>query len=897
MGDEDAIIFEEEDRHEIADSTPDTVENEYMAEVVIGADLHNEVTLTPAGVETFQWGLYGMDCPDCALTATRAVNKLKGIETCQISVTDGMMKMSVNLEKNTVADVNDILDNLGHAPKKEWWVIEGQRASVFSQRLGSDQNGLIKQLRSALGVLDVDLSKSDEIRFRWAAPISKPKSTPSGCISDVFGTELVVQEIKHQILRPDQMRLVGAIIALPVLALILVVNQFFPSILEKGGLGAGIIIFIVFSGTLAAGWRTFIEGWHSFRSAQFSIPVLTSLAIIGALFLQAWVEALLVAILVGFAGSLEGLAIERARKTMKGGFERNPTMARPHNTANNNKHDGEADSHKKDPKGLDRTNISANSHNNHDSSMIPVALVKKGDHIEVRSSEMVPVDGVIIGGKGSLDRSPLTGEPLPVAVKKGDEVLAGLILATGPVIVKTEKTGRDTRLSELIKKVGEERTKPPRIHGALEWFTTIWIPLVIILGPLVALLQGNIEKMLLIWIVACPCALLLAAPIPHAAALASAGKRGMVLRGGVTLERCAKIDRIILDKTGTLTEGTPSIAEIHCARGYDETKVLELAAGMEKVSKHAYAIAILKAAESQNIDAKIFEDVSEGEDEVRAKFNGHRWRLGRLRVDEEKAPTWLRKSIDSSREQGRGMVTLSRNDRPIALLSFEHDDLREGMADMIHRFTELGISVEILSGDDKEATKMLGSRLGLPPTACLGGLTPEEKAEYVRKCSIQEVVMMAGDGFNDSVSLAAADVGIAIGTGDSVSIEAADVLIPKRNPEVIPELIELAQRTRRTVMVNLFITVLVTIILASIVLNPNIEGIPLAVGFLTHEIAVIFTIIYGVTPVNKGARWEAMKGLWNDLIGEIKEVFTLLLRINVDEEAPTRRAAPSSTQT
>ena len=237
--------------------------------------------------------------------------------------------------------------------------------------------------------------------------------------------------------------------------------------------------------------------------------------------------------------------------------------------------------------------------------IVPIDLVKPGDKIEIRSGELIPADGRIIEGTGALNKAPLTGESVPVDVRVGDTIEAGLVLAQGPVLCEVLAVGNETRLSGLIDAVHTFREVPPRLHSGIEKFTAIWVPLVLF-GAFAVwyfAFPTDWKIILLLWVVSCPCALLLATPVPHAAALANAAQRGAVVRGGDALERMAHVNHILLDKTGTLTSGKPKFGELVMGKGRRKQSALQVMMGLESKSNHPYAVSIVEHCENEGIKA------------------------------------------------------------------------------------------------------------------------------------------------------------------------------------------------------------------------------------------------------------------------------------------------------
>ena len=394
------------------------------------------------------------------------------------------------------------------------------------------------------------------------------------------------------------------------------------------------------------------------------------------------------------------------------------------------------------------------------------------EQFEIRSGELIPADGSIISGSGSVNKAPLTGESVPVDIEVGDELQAGLTLSRGPVTIEVTAAGEDTRLSGLIEKVHTYKDKPTRLQGALENFTSIWVPLVLIGAPLAWLLIPGAEwkVILLLWVVACPCALLLASPVPHAASLSLASKSGAIARGGDVMEALSKVNLVLLDKTGTLTSGKPTIGSVTISRGRRREMAIALAAGLEASSNHPYAQAVIALAEDESIKPLELTEISDIKNGISAKLKGDEVSL--VRAEKSMVTGSLLKSLESALSQGHGASVLMKNGKQVALFTFVHDDLREGTDELVSALYSKGVNVEILSGDNQDAVNALAKSIGVDENAAIGEMTPEGKVDWVQKRSETHITMMVGDGFNDAAAMAAADVGIAIGTGESANLEA-----------------------------------------------------------------------------------------------------------------------------
>jgi heavy metal translocating P-type ATPase len=529
-----------------------------------------------------------------------------------------------------------------------------------------------------------------------------------------------------------------------------------------------------------------------------------------------------------------------------------------------------------------------------DNDLVPVEALEVGEMIEVRSGETVPVDGVIIEGTGAIDRAPLTGEPIPIPVKVGDRVEAGLVLARGPLVIKTEATGDGTRLSSLIDLVRHYKDKPTRTQSVIERFTLFWTPLVVFASPVIGFLFTNsteqaILTTLLLWVVSCPCSLLLASPVPHAAALTTASGFGLIARGGDVLESAAEVRIALLDKTGTLTSGRPTISGISAAKGQQESRALRIAAGLEARSNHPYARTIIQEAEARSLDPMSITQIKDGDAGVLGVHRGDSVMLGRadwIRSQEVSFSNEIEKALEESRKVGKGASILAVGGSAIAVISFTHDDARDGVLETVNELSSQGVRVEILSGDEQASVEAFALEIGIDPSLCKGGVDPEGKAEYVTKLSSENRTMMAGDGFNDAGALAAADVGVAVGSGDQVNLDAADVLIPGQDPRVLSRMVSLAKRTRRIVYANIAISVMVTMILVTAVLAGT--DINLAAGIALHEASAIIIILNGMWVSGTGTqRLSSLADLARDIFSDMVEIWAIFIGKDSEDTSAT----------
>ena len=828
---------------------PEEVTEESISEI-------EDMSLEVDGLHTFEWPIKGMDCPDCAAKAKRATRRLPGIRKVNVSATMGTVSITIDLGEGHISKVSSLLTGLGHEPDLPWQRVQGVTASGLAEKNGVGRTELRLLLTQVPGVLDVRFEDASvELQIIPHVGTEIAMELEKG-LKRIIGSSPSLKEVQNRRLDSGQWRLVSSIPAI----LILIAIVALPS------LNQNVVLSLTLIGVGLSGWRMFLDAWGGLKNKEFGFQLLTSLAVIGAFFGQHWSEALIVSILVAIAAHMEESALTKARQAMQGGLDRLPRRAR------------RASSQIKKITSIslmpaEQSLLAANPAMDcadDDDEMVSIELLEIGDHIEIRSGEIVPVDGVVIDGIGSLNRAPLTGESIPIRVAEGDEVNAGLVLDRGPIIVESTAIGTNTRLSGLIDEVRTFKDRPPRVQATLETFSQWWVPLVLVGAPLVGLITSDIRLTLLLWVVACPCALLLAAPVPHAAALSTASLSGVVARGGDALEAAARIDLALLDKTGTLTSGHPRLDEIRIAKGQKRESVLKLAAGLEQRSNHPYAAVILREAKSSGAyDVKSLKDGDAG---VEGKHSGKKVMFGRK--------DWLiREGVEISDDllkglnPEHGLSLLAKNGKAIAAFTFIHDDLRPGAAEMIHDLQSMGVAVELLSGDAQAAVESLGKEVGISPMYCRGEIDPEGKAIWVERRSQGRHTMMAGDGFNDAAALAVADLGIAVGSGEQVNLDAADVLIPGEDPRAITSLIRIAKRTRSIVQFNIAISILVTVFLVVAVLT-GLDS--LAIAVLVHELSVFIVILNGAFIATSGNRMNLFFSVFISIFKDYTEAFSLL---------------------
>ncbi|MBY6034505.1 heavy metal translocating P-type ATPase [Marinobacter daepoensis] len=462
---------------------------------------------------------------------------------------------------------------------------------------------------------------------------------------------------------------------------------------------------------------------------------------------------------------------------------------------------------------------------------IPVEDVRKGDHIRVRPGEKLPVDGVIAEGSTRIDESMLTGEPMPVSKGEGDEVSAGTLNTHGSIIYEATRVGSETALAQIIKLVKKAQGSKPAIGRLADKISSVFVPSVMLIAVVSALVWYNVGPepavvhMMVaattVLIIACPCALGLATPMSVMVGVGKAAEYGALIRQGDALQSAGKIDLVILDKTGTITEGHPAVTRVHAANA-DERRLLALAAGLERHSEHPLAEAILNKAREDGLEpAPVTGFEALNGKGVQGNLNGEPVRLGNRRWLESEGLS-LANLTDAentiTREAGTPLF-LALGEEVLGAIGVA-DAIKPDSEAAIRRLHEAGIKVMMVTGDIDATARAIAAKAGIDDYRA--EVLPEDKAEVVSEMRGKgHIVAMVGDGINDAPALAAADVGFAIGTGTDVAIESASITLMRGSLHGVPDAIEISRATVKNIHQNLFGAFIY-----------NSLGIPVAAGLL-----------------------------------------------------------------
>lgn len=519
---------------------------------------------------------------------------------------------------------------------------------------------------------------------------------------------------------------------------------------------------------IAMGYPVFLQVIKAAFNYQVTPHALMALGAVAALAAGEWVTAAIVVFFMRTGDYIESYTTEKARDSLRSLTELQPKQATV--IRNGEEHD------------------------------VAINEVIPGDTILVRPGSSIPVDGTVIDGSATVDQSPITGESMPVEVSKGSEVYASTIAQGGRLLLRADAIGRDSTFGKIIQMVEEAESKKGKVQRIADKFSAWYLPVVAAIALMTYIFSGDVMSTVAVMVVACSCAFALATPVALLASIGSNAKRGLLIKGGKYIEALAKADVLLLDKTGTLTFGKPTIADVIPLNGCTREELLKLAGSAEYYSEHPLGKAIVTAAQREHISlVKPQNFRSLTGNGVTAEINTKNITVGneRLLKNDKK----IDNKISELKSGGNTVITVQQDEELIGLLTARDTERQEAGA-AIERIKEFGFShIELLTGDNTATAKDLAGRLGI---AYRAELLPEHKIEIVKEFQSQgKTVVMIGDGVNDAPALARADVGIAMGTtGTDVAIETADIILLRDDWTLIPSLFESVQKTMTVIRWN-----------------------------------------------------------------------------------------------
>jgi Cd2+/Zn2+-exporting ATPase/Cu+-exporting ATPase len=555
---------------------------------------------------------------------------------------------------------------------------------------------------------------------------------------------------------------------------------------------------ILIVATLVGGFPRFREAVEGIRSKRITADLLMTVGIVAALSIREFSAALLIVFFMSIAHFVEGYTVRKSHQAIDELIKLVPKTARVR-------------------KGDKEVEISVDE-------------LKVGDLVLVRPGERIPADGAILRGRSSVDQSPITGESIPTEKNAGDIVFAGTINQLGMLEVDVTRVGQDATLGRIIAMVEEAEASKAPIQKFADRYSSYYLPILLIASLVTFVVTGIPTYAIAVLVVACPCAVALATPLAVVASVGSSAKKGILIKGGLFLERLAKVDTVIVDKTGTLTLGRPRVTDTVTLAEINETELIRLAASAERYSEHPLASALLDEAESRNLQLEAAEgfEAHPGMG-VTCKIRGSNVTVGNMELlDSEGVDFRQNDAIQRLRrfeKEGKTVLLVALDTKLMGIVAVA-DVIRSGVSDSLRELKRMGIKeVILLTGDNERVAVATAESLGI--SRFKANVMPEDKVREVLSLQRQgRTVAMIGDGVNDAPALAQADVGIAMGAGGSdVALEAAPLVLMRDDWAQIPVVVKTARQTLRTIKQNVVFGILfnmVGVVLASVGILPPI---------------------------------------------------------------------------
>ena len=566
---------------------------------------------------------------------------------------------------------------------------------------------------------------------------------------------------------------------------------------------------LLLAASLIGGFPIAASAWQALKVKVISIDLLVTLAILGAFVIQEFEESAIVAFLFLFGAYLEQKTLAKTRSAIKELVEMVPETAL--------RQTADGDFEEVDLDDLD-----------------------EGDIVLVKTGGKIPVDGEVVSGSGTANEASITGESMPLDKKPGDPVYAGTILENGTIRIEAEKVGDETTFGKIIELVEEAQDSKSQAERLIDRFSKYYTPVVLLLAIIVGLISQDLELAVTILVLGCPGALVIGVPVSNVAGIGNGAKQGILFKGSEVITKFSKVDTIMFDKTGTLTYGDPRVSQV---KKYGQGQLAEqLLVSVEKESAHPLAKAITGYYE--DLEAKEVEasQVLQGGGIV-AQVAGQQVLVGNhYLLDQYHVPVakQMERDMEELASAGNSLVLVAVNGQLELALGLK-DEIRAGVKEDLAALKKLGVkNLLLLSGDNQKTVDLVAEELGL--TEAYGQLLPEDKAEFVKKRQAAgEIVAFVGDGINDSPSLARADIGIAMGSGTDVAIETSNVVLMNGSFDRIPRALALAKATRRNMIENITIALVVVAVLLISVLASS--WMNMAIGMFIHEGSILIVIL------------------------------------------------------
>lgn len=567
------------------------------------------------------------------------------------------------------------------------------------------------------------------------------------------------------------------------------------------------------SATFIAGLPVLIKALQALRMKVFSIELLVTIAVIGALVIEEYMESAAVTFLFLFGALLEARTLEKTRSSLKELMDLAPQEA---------------------------VVFRNGSH-----ITVPVGEVVKGDRVIIRSGGKVPVDGRVVSGQALLNEAAVTGESVPVWKKVNDSVYSGTVADNGYIELEAERVGDETTFARIIELVEEAQETKSRTEKFFDKFSRIYTPAVVLLSIFVYLITRDLHLAITFLVIACPGALVIGAPVSNVAGIGNGAKNGVLIKGGEVMDQLAKVDTLIFDKTGTLTKGKPEVTAVQPFNHFDANKLLRLAAQAETISEHHLGLAIVREAKKRKLDLSSKPEkgkIIKGHG-ISANVADHQLIIGNrgfMEAEQISITEEIARCATNEEKAGNSAIFAAVDGQVAGVISIA-DQIREDAAKVLPELREKGIrKIIMLTGDNKHTAALVAKKLGMD--GYQAELLPADKVQYINKLKEEgHIVAMAGDGINDAPAIATADLGLAMGkSGTDISMETADVILMGDKLAQLSHAYSLAKATVRNMKQNTFFAVSIVVVLLIGVLSGSVH---LASGMFIHEASVLLVIL------------------------------------------------------
>ena len=736
---------------------------------------------------TCQLTIQDLDCADCAAKIEKHINSLAGVKQAKVDFLNGNLKVEIDDSRIDSEKIKAEIDKIGYSATA---AADVQKTTLIVEDMDcpDESRPIEERLKKMEAVRNVQFNLiANKLILEHTCPIGEIQNA----LKELgFNSELEQQGRK----RSDQTFWQKHKIL--ILTMVSGVFAIAGSLLRYLQYPDSLTIPTLIIAIIAGGSHIARKGWKEAIHLTLGMNFLMSLAVIGAMLIGEWPEAAMVIFLFALAQLLESRSLDRARRSIESLMELAPNVALV-------KHGSEE-------------------------KLVLVDRVNIDDIIIIKPGERLPMDGVVSDGSSFVNQSPITGENMPIEKHAGDEVFAGTINEKGTLEVRVTKKFEDSTLSRIIHLVEEARAKKAPTQGFVEKFARYYTPAVVLVAVLLAIIPPLFfhasfhewfYRALVLLVISCPCALVISTPITIVSGLTNAARSGILIKGGAYLENFARLKAIAFDKTGTLTLGKPRVQQIITLNNFNENRILQIAASIESRSEHPLAEAIIEHARAKNISIqplKTFESIT-GKG-VRAKINSTTYLIGNHRLFEENG--WcediIHEHLEKIETKHHSAIIVGMEKKILGIIAIA-DAIRPDADQAINDLHQAGVQKTImLTGDNYQTAQAIANEVGIDEFHA--ELLPGDKVEAIKKLLAQfQQVAMVGDGINDAPALAAATMGISMGTsGTDTALETADIALMKDDLGKLAYLKRLSRRTLRIIKQNIFIALLLKAIFVAL---------------------------------------------------------------------------------